>query len=176
MTIRYSLARRKARELLERGGIVAPPVPVQDLAAMVGAAIVRKPFEGERMSGMLQRLPGGKAVIGVNSSESATRRRFTIAHELGHLVLHTENDLHVDEHFAIAFRDEVSSKAVDPREIEANQFAAELLMPESMLRRDLENVGVEGRLDEVDIEQLARRYRVSIQAITIRLSRLGVLA
>ena len=65
--------------------------------------------------------------------------------------------------------------AVDDNEIEANQFAAELLMPHDLIRRDLKKLPSDIE-PETAVAQLARRYQVSIQAMTIRLNGLGVLA
>jgi len=102
------------------------------------------------------------------------RRRFTIAHELGHLVLQRDDLFHVDEKFPVAFRSEDSSKAHSPFEVEANQFAAELLMPEKLLMRDVAKLPLGLDVEEA-IAELARRYEVSEQAMTIRLSALGVI-
>lgn len=169
---RYAIARRKARELLESRSVRKPPVPVEQLAAAVGANIRYEPFAGE-LSGMVHRSPTG-VIIGVNSMHAPTRRRFTIAHELGHFLLHKDEELHVDERFPIGFRSELSSKAVDAAEIEANQFAAELLMPSSLLVSHVRSLPQ--NLDtEAAISQLADLYEVSDQAMTIRLSALGLL-
>jgi Zn-dependent peptidase ImmA (M78 family) len=124
------------------------------------------------MSGMVHRKPDGTAVIGVNSMEAPTRQRFTIAHELGHLLLHKDEDLHVDERFPIAFRNPKSSQAIDDKEIEANQFAAELLMPEEFILKDLKGKDLDIEDDDL-VAELAAKYEVSTQAMTIRLSRLA---
>jgi Zn-dependent peptidase ImmA (M78 family) len=108
----------------------------------------------------------------VNSMHAPTRRRFTVAHELGHLLLHKNESLHIDERFPIGFRSAASSQAVDASEIEANQFAAELLMPMSLLTADL--AAMPPDIDsEAAVTELAQRYEVSEQAMTIRLSALG---
>jgi Zn-dependent peptidase ImmA (M78 family) len=59
--------------------------------------------------------------------------------------------------------------AVDPDEIEANRFAAELLMPYSMLQADLAEHAIDPE-DEAEFERLAKRYRVSVQAMTHRIA------
>lgn len=123
------------------------------------------------MAGLLHRRPDGTAVIGVNALESETRQRFTIAHEIGHLVLH-DAELHVDEDFGVRFRDARSGQAVDAAEIEANQFASHLLMPAAFLRKDVRAHAVVDLDDSETIEQLARKYGVSVQAMTFRLAKL----
>ncbi len=177
MRPRYSLARRRARQLLADGGVKAAPVPIERLAELCRASIRYVPFEGE-VSGMVHcRLDGG-GVIGVNSEHSKTRQRFTIAHEIGHLLLHGEEEFHIDEKRPLALRDEVSSQASDAREIEANQFAAELLMPEALVRESWDAL-VEGDAEvafEEAIQGLARDYRVSPLAMTHRLTNLKIIS
>jgi Zn-dependent peptidase ImmA (M78 family) len=173
MAPRYALAKRKAQQLLEKAGITKPPVRVESLAKRVGARIRHEPFSGEGLSGMAYRQPDGKLFIGVNALHPRNRRRFTIAHEIAHLVLHQQEDLHIDEAFTIQLRSDRSSLAVDEKEIEANQFAAELLMPAAWLLEDLQDRQIDLESDDQAIAELATRYQVSVQAMTIRLSALG---
>jgi Zn-dependent peptidase ImmA (M78 family) len=60
-------------------------------------------------------------------------------------------------------------ESYDPDEVEANRFAAELLMPYHMLGDELKRVDVE---DENEIKRVAQEYQVSVQAMTIRVSAL----
>ncbi len=173
MPPRFEYARRKARELLDAAGIRSAPVPVKRLAAHLNASIRYAPYDGS-LSGMIRRRPDSTAVIGVNSKHSRLRQRFTIAHEIAHLVLHEDEMFHVDDRYLFALRSDVSSEATDPREVEANQFAAELLMPREMLLSDLRELPDELEPEDA-IQQIATKYRVSTQAMTIRLSALGVL-
>ena len=78
-----------------------------------------------------------KCVIGINSAHPKTRQRFSIAHEIGHLVLHDKKELFIDKVVRVNFRDAKSSMAIDHNEIEANQFAAELLMPRELVRQQI---------------------------------------
>jgi Zn-dependent peptidase ImmA (M78 family) len=173
MAPRIYLARKKAKELLATAKIKSPPVPVEVLASAVSAEIRYEPFPGQ-LSGMVHRQTAGGAVIGINSLHPLTRQRFTIAHELAHLVLHKDEDLHIDETSAIRFRSELSSKAVDAGEIEANQFAAELLMPSKMLFSEINKLPDDLGTEEA-VTKLAELFQVSEQAMTFRLSGLGVL-
>jgi Zn-dependent peptidase ImmA (M78 family) len=144
----------------------------------LGAEVRYGAFEGEgNLAGILFR-EGNRIIIGVNESHPPTRRRFTIAHELGHLELHSQSKIHIDKNFQspVRLRDEVSSLAVDPDEIEANTFAAELLMPTSMLEQDFHDLVSNWAFDYEDdefIRELANRYKVSSQAMTFRLVNLG---
>jgi Zn-dependent peptidase ImmA (M78 family) len=106
----------------------------------------------------------------VNSSHPIQRQRFTIAHEIGHLLLHADENLHVDRNFPIGLRSGISSKSVDANEIEANQFAAALLMPADFIAEDIKPfIGTDVMFA---IRKLAQQYRVSEQAMSIRLSTL----
>jgi Zn-dependent peptidase ImmA (M78 family) len=165
----FSLAKRKARKLLQKAGVVGPPVPVADLAALAGAEVQYEPFDGE-LSGMIMRREG-RALIGINTKDSLGRQRFSLAHELDHLLLHRSESFHLDSKHPIRFRDARSSTGEDVDEVEANQFAAELLMPEGFLARDVQEVA--GEEAEVATQRLAERYQVSDQAMSIRLSVLG---
>jgi Zn-dependent peptidase ImmA (M78 family) len=78
----------------------------------------------------------------------------------------------VDKSFLVNWRDDESSQAISDEEMEANRFAAELLMPIPFLMKDIEQLrGVGG--ETVDL--FARKYRVSSQAMQIRLGGLGYL-
>ena len=171
MRPRYALARRKATELLQEANIVKPPVPVEKLAKRKGALVQYQPFEGQ-MSGVLYKASDAdQAVIGINALHPDVRQRFSIAHELGHLLLHEDTDLQVDQHAFVAFRDLASTTADDPKEVEANQFAATLLMPEDLLRQCVLDRDPDLDLDAA-ITQLAQQFGVSEQAMTIRLTSL----
>ncbi len=161
------------RKLLDEHRIEKPPVPVGALARSVGARIRYSPFEGE-ISGMVFR-DEDRIIIGVNSLHHPNRQRFTIAHEIGHVLLHKGSQVHVDRIFLVNLRDDVSSQAVDPEEIEANKFAAELLMPEHMLIRDLKGQEIDFENEE-DLRHLSAKYRVSRQALTFRLMNLGLIS
>ncbi len=171
---RFILARRKAAELLQIAKVRKAPVPVERLARLAGAEIHYEPFDGE-VSGLLHRQRHGPTIIGVNSAHAGTRQRFTVAHELGHLILHRDETFHVDEMPVIRFRNEESSQATNAEEIEANQFASELLMPEKLLFKELSKLA-SGITPDVAIRVLAKRFQVSEQALTLRLTRLGLLA
>ena len=156
--------------LLDDCGIRAPPIPVGVVASELGAEIRYSPFDGE-LAGMLVRRDEGKPVIGVNSAHHINRQRFTIAHECAHLCLHKGKDVYIDRSFRVNVnrRDGRSAQAVDPDEIEANRFAAELLMPHMMILDDLIELDIE---DDIELRELADKYQVSLQALTHRINNL----
>ena len=161
-----------ARKLLTELKIKALPIPVEEIAEKLGAKLSFEPLEGE-LSGMLFR-NDERTVIGVNSSHAHTRQRFTIAHEIGHLRLH-KGELYVDE-ARINLRDGDSSLAIKPEEVEANAFAAELLMPENFVRDEISVLAKRLRGSPEDlIEKLAKIFDVSSKAMEYRLNNLGLL-
>lgn len=164
----------EATRLLERFGVTAPPVPVERLAKQLGIAISFESVQNN-ISGMLYR-DGERATIGVNSHHAKTRQRFTVAHEIGHFLLHPGKPMILDEVVRVNFRDDRSSMATDAQEIAANRFGAELLMP---ARWVLEHVDKRQRLnieeDEELSQRLATKFQVSAQAMHFRLANLGLL-
>lgn len=163
---RYAKIRREVQALLDKANVNASPVPVEAIATMLGARIVKYDFNNE-VSGILVRR-GVDIVIGVAKEQSKTRQRFTIAHEIGHLILHEGEEVHVDKDFRVKLRSQVSSAAIDVDEIEANAFAAALLMPEALLMKDIKKLAIDFD-DASQIDNLAKRYNVSGQAMTFRL-------
>lgn len=165
---------RSASKLLETHGVKRPPVPVDRIAQGLGVRIAREPFDGD-LSGMLYREPKGTTVIVINSRNAPTRQRFTIAHEIAHL-LHHEPTLQVDRPISVRFRNENSSLALDRDEIEANQFAAALLMKREWVLEDAQQlVDKSPNISDEDVlRELAVRYEVSTQAMEYRLSNLGL--
>lgn len=161
--------RPKVDELLNALNIEEAPVPVEAVATHLGATIRYSPFDGE-LAGMLIRGDDHDPVIGVNSLHHVNRQRFTIAHECGHLLLH-KGDVHIDKSFRVNLRDKNSSKAIDPEEIEANRFAAELLMPYALIMDDLADQDIDLE-DDLQLKELADQYEVSVQALTHRITHL----
>lgn len=162
----------------------APPVPVErvatsllglfvdeadDLRALPGA-----PADQGRLSGMLD---VEEMVVWVDRDEarrSPGRRRFTIAHEIGHLILHVpvSNELFYDRPGDIREIDESPGGEELPelrrREREANVFARELLMPEPLLSEQARATGF-------NLPALAERFEVSVPAMRLRLRLLKLL-
>jgi len=161
--------RHDTAQLLQKHRIKNPPVPVDKIAEALGATVRYSPFEGE-LAGMLVRAKG-QIIIGVNSLHHPNRQRFTIAHECGHFLLHQGEEIHIDRTFRINRRNEISSLAVDADEIEANRFAAELLMPFDMIMADLRERDIDVE-NEQELKQLAKRYEVSVQSLTHRITNL----
>ena len=180
MSIRQ-LTRRQIEQqvfdLLNEHGIDAVPVPVEAIARAEGLPIVETDMEAD-VSGALIR-SGNLQGIAVNSSQAPVRKRFTVAHELAHFLLNHIDKDHVDWHFTVIRRDGRSSEAEDDQEIAANFFAASLLMPKHLLRKDVERqrrFDGEVHFEESDVTLLAKKYKVSEQAMRYRLQNLGFMS
>jgi len=156
---------------LAKHGFTDLPVDVARLAKLESVEVDQADF-GDEISGVLMK-DGDRAIIGVNARHAPTRQRFTIAHELGHFLLHTSRDLFVDKDYIVHFRDETSSTGVDPIEVEANQFAAEVIMPADKVR-ELFNARRFDIDDEAALRRLAAKFTVSPTAMAVRLSSLGL--
>lgn len=158
---------RKASKVLRELGVEQEPVDVIDVAHALGARVQYEVADHE-LSGVLYRSHDSLPIIGVNGRHHLNRQRFTIAHEIGHLLLHDE-PIFIDHVFR---RDQLSSEAVDPREMEANGFAAALLMPKEFVLRSVKGERLPLRSDVV--EGMAARFGVSSQAMAFRLENLNV--
>jgi len=160
---RYSKIEGMTELLLTQHRQVRPPVRVENIVRGLGLEV--RAGDLKDVSGLLVRT-GDTAVIGVNSTQSRVRQRFTIAHELGHFLLHEGIQHHVDHNYRVNFRSEVSSSATSVDEIEANFFAASLLMPRHFL--DAVNA-VDAMDDDARVAELARAFDVSRHAMSLRL-------
>jgi Zn-dependent peptidase ImmA (M78 family) len=167
-------AERAAAQLLANHGVIWPPIDAEELACAEGVLVVRRQFKDGDVSGMLFR-DSNHQVIGVNSAHSVLRQRFTIAHELGHRALHPGRELILDVPVRVNLRDKNSSTATDIEEIEANAFAAALLMPEQMIRDQLNRLPVSKRREpDTTATELAVIFKVSTSALNFRLINLGL--
>lgn len=148
-----------------------PGFEIEDLVKKLGIEL--KISSLESMSGFAYQKEGRK-VIGVNEDESSKRQRFTIAHELGHMLMHGENDVQFDnKNEFVYFRDDNSTTGLSPKEVEANAFAAELLMPSEKLRSKIATLGgIDMTDDDTKVEKLAKEFGVSFTAMSVRLSTL----
>lgn len=181
MSVRRKHIRAKVKELIgsstKKG---AMPINVGKIAKDLGITVLFEPNDDDVSGFLLRDVKKNKTVIGVNESHHPNRQRFTIAHELGHYFLHDYEGFHFDRQnrglqLRKQFRDKNSSSGTDIEEKEANLFAAELLMPEEFIREDLERIESIDLFseDQLPLDEMAKRYQVSTQALIYRLTSLG---
>lgn len=137
--------------LRRRFGQTKPPYNPYIIAAGIGVEL--RHATNTNWSGAVK-FAGDRAVIWLRDDESPQRKRFTLAHELGHLMLHGEDGRGL-------FRDR--SFSGDPEELEANSFAAELIMPAHAVQKYISLV-------QFDERRLARLFGVSHEAMRVRLA------
>lgn len=121
------------------------------------------PLEDDAFEGMLARAPNDHAVWGIayNGSARPERQRFTIAHELGHFVLHRK----LQETFNCDLQSvHTGIDTLRDIEREADDFASNLLMPGDVLRNWIDRQRVDFHL----LSDIATRFQVSLEAACIR--------
>ncbi len=131
-----------------------PSGPIVNLVRMIedlGILIIEQPFDSDRIDALSIWGPGEHPVILCNSTFPPDRKRHTLAHEMAHLILHA------------------SDVTADP-EREADEFAAELLMPEATIRPELRNL----RLP--DLPDIKRRWKVSMRSIVTHARNMGAIS
>ena len=135
---------------------------VDSLGVKVSSAAL-PPFEGKKVKGFIKWLSDEEkegnhyiAKIYLNSDQSETTKTFTLAHELGHFLLHKETN-----NFRIDLQD--YSEEGDPKneETEANYFAGALLMPADKLSIALKNAK--------NMQDVAKSFGVSVPAVEARM-------
>jgi len=151
MTLRG--ARDPAAAILSRFEVKRAPVPVYEIAEAMGITVVEEELP---VTGILDAEDRDEVRIHVNVFDPPTRRRFTVAHELGHLMLHP---------LGVEYRDFVTSWNGGKKERQANHFAVDLLMPEWLVRPAF-------RWFKGDLAGMAEYFEVSQPAMEIRFQEL----
>ncbi|MEH0166717.1 ImmA/IrrE family metallo-endopeptidase [Roseateles microcysteis] len=181
------LIERRAQQVLRSASALTIPVDLEKVLASLNVRVHDEDMDDETAGVLI--VKGEQRHILVNKDHPMNRKRFTIAHELGHLVLHDDEAngdalgqrMFIDRQIRVYQRVGEASSAVYQQEgslttiqqeREANAFAACLLMPaphvtRAALERDL--------FDEISVASLARHFGVSEQAMSIRLQQLQVL-
>lgn len=168
---------RAATEVLRDAGVHKAPVNVGDIAKHLGAVVRLAPDEGS-ISGMLYR-DGRQVIIGVNARDVPTRQRFTIAHEIGHLRLHRGRPMILDHKVHADIRVDLRDTTLPSsrEEVQANAFAAELLMPEEYVREAVAKAPKRAlKSDDALVSHLHKIFDVSRDAMVYRLINLGLIA
>jgi Zn-dependent peptidase ImmA (M78 family) len=157
----------KVDRLLNQYSFNSAPIDVKELAKKMGVKVEGKDLD-EDLSGIFV-LKDDQPFVVYNKKENRKRIRFTIAHELGHFFLHAhKSPLFIDKPKGVHYRNDQSSTGEIRMEREANAFAAALLMPRALIEKEFQ-LGA----SEDMVEDLAKTFNVSTQAMSFRLSNLG---
>jgi len=161
----HPLALARARRLVTEYGIDSPAaVDLEAIAFDLGLVVIDAPLQGA--SARLIR-KGNRGIIRVSSSiDIEGQRRFCIAHEMGHFLLHAKKD-HLPQ---CRGEDMLMWRQTSVLEPEANTFASELIMPEDMFR----SVASKRALSLTGVEALADAFRATITATAYRYVELAV--
>lgn len=160
-------AQKKLQELREKFNEI--PVPVIAIAKELGIKIYEASDFSRTQSGSIKK-EKGRYVIYLNGLDHPTRKRFTIAHEIGHFLLHRDY-LNQGNEAITEIKQPVTelNRPADPtpmneaerkREIEANRFAAELLMPSEEFKEAFKQAN--------NVEDIADKFYVSSSAVAVR--------
>ncbi|MGG7058275.1 ImmA/IrrE family metallo-endopeptidase [Clostridium tertium] len=165
---------KKTNEILSSYDILDIPVDPIDIAKKLNIKVFSRNFNNvsnDTVSGAIKKEKNDINIY-VNEDDTIERKRFTIAHELGHYFLHlqcNQNTEFVDMHRRTGYKTEL------PKEKEANQFAAAILMPQEKVKElynSIKNLGVS---ESFIIEWLSEKFFVSKPAMKFRLKNLGLI-
>ncbi len=133
------------------------PVDVVTLARALGINVMKTQQWDDSTSGAIVHDGDGRFTIWTNAKHAECRRRFTIAHEIAHFVLHRDA-------IGDGIRDDAlfRSRLGGLLERQANRYAANLLMPSPLIKECIED-------GAASIAELAAALRVSKTAMSIRL-------
>lgn len=153
-------------DLLIQNDMYKIPVDLIKLASNFNIEVYQSDL-GNKISGAIKyEKEEGKYRILINEKDSESRKRFTIAHELGHYFLHS-NILKSDEILVDTLYRMKSEKDDKEREMEADYFAGALLMNKKLLEKMYEK--------DYSITSLAQIFEVSESAMTVRMDILGLI-
>ena len=152
-----------ARELLSKLDVNSVPIYPRKIAKEMGIFIQEKRSESG-YDGYLMCANGIWGIMVNSSIRSRARKRFTVAHELGHYCINHHNRGNYR-----CFRKDIGAMDMSTRqdEREANEFAVELLMPGNLFRADMQRRDV----DLETVNWLATRYGTSMTSTAIRYAR-----
>lgn len=164
MNFKYSEAEIKAKIVLEECGINDPTeYPLQTIILGRKAFYEEAPLDGKE--GEIVSV-GSRSIITVNSNiQFETKKRFAASHELGHYEMHRDKR----PIFSDTEEDLINWYKAGPHEIEANEFAAEFLMPSELFHKECERKKFEPKV----IDHLANRFQVSKTAAILKFVKRG---
>lgn len=166
-----------------KGEKIAAPVDLEKLADFLDIKIKEDiNLERENIIGQIC-FENDKAVVSINPAQNTylPRKRFTLAHEIGHFCLHTDN---VKNGFKDNKKTMSRSESYwDIKESEANSFAAQLLMPKDLIIQEANAIisayrtltHSPGMPTEDFIKQIAYKFSVSYTAMAYRLKNIGII-
>jgi len=154
-------AERLASKTIDEFGICSPEhIRIRDIAFAKGAMVVEQRLT--RAAASIVKV-GSRATIRVSPTDILERKRFSIAHELGHLLMG-----HIASILKVCSVDDMMNWYQSSQETQANFFASELILPTKLVRSrcDIGNISFE------PIKQIATDFRASLTGTAIKFVRL----
>jgi Zn-dependent peptidase ImmA (M78 family) len=158
-----SQTQERANELLQQYAAGRFPVPVIEIANRLGIKVLAHPSYPNDGNGHIEVDAGGNPTIIVNDKQSPVRKRFTVAHEIAHWLFDED---YLKAHGSIDRDGNAADQTYRDRERRANDFAAQLLMPESTF--------IEQWLALPSVEKVADYFSVSKDAASYRAINIGL--
>ena len=158
---------RTAKALLSKYSVTEAPVDVRHIAEKEGIIFESVDLEDD-VPGFL--ILGKETYLTLNENHPSVRQRFTIAHSLGHYLMPRVAD-EIFIYDLLLYARGAGTRATSAPDAVANVFAAALLMPAEILKRELTGRRIDV-YDDVAMRVLAQRYQVSVAALAIRLAEL----
>jgi Zn-dependent peptidase ImmA (M78 family) len=156
------------------------PVNIEEQIRSEGIILNKSYLDFEKgICGELKK-ENGKFIINISWADHYYRKRFTMAHELGHFVLHKDligDGVDDNKEYKKLYR--AKNKITNSQEAEANDYAAKVLMPEeaiialAKLTEIIKLVKGEIDIDILWLDYLSKKFQVSKEAFTIRLAKLS---
>lgn len=160
----------RAKRLLEEIGFdEITDLPMHQFVSGLGATLIEEPLtnsDGKIVRGRK------KTLIKINSGILyEEKKRFTMAHEVGHYLLHDHLEVHNENSNTLNwFHNAEKQMQKGIQEWEANDFAAELLMPEKVFRDEVAGKSFSPKL----LSDLASRFKSSITSVVFRIFQLDI--
>lgn len=166
---------KKVENILTKCKVFSAPIPIVSIAEEYGFIVIESNLkesgfmlideDGVNVNGEKH-----QKVICINAKDSPLRKRFTIAHELGHFFLEVEGQTEAKRYFVHReFRDENFDAK---KERAADLFASELLIPNGLLKQEMDKIQDDIEIFYLSIPQLISDFfKVSLQCAEIRYER-----
>ncbi len=138
-----SVAQHTLRRFQKERGVVQPPIPIDEITRWLGFQVIPLSSVDDEFSALVS---VKDKLIGLNANHHAHRQRFSIAHELGHILLKHPPESRCATHEIRLYN------------AEADFCASELLIPQDLLNEWLKKT--------LNTVELARIFNVSIEAMT----------
>lgn len=158
----YAYARKMARKVIKDYKLNQVPTDLKKIIEGRGLKFIEL-NDPTDIDGAILEIEGEPKIAVLNMAKAIPRQRFTLAHELGHIFLnHAKRDIYDGESAGEQEGEYTSKSNKPPKEIEADTFASELLIPYDQLKKNVDKLN--------NLDELSEMFQVSKQAMTIAIT------